>query len=969
MVKPLHFRIYIGLFFFFCTLGSSVQAISRFFVPAGASGVWSNPANWSPAGIPSGSDVLTISSSKNCILDVPLSVSGSITIDAGASLTIEQSFSLLSAGTLFINPTGLFDASGQSLIFNGNGTINGTIKVNASTDVTFIGRTGTMPSFNQSVIRNLLINSLSTITMGADLHISGLLIVSNNSTLSVSGNKLSIPSSVISLPGFIGNILFSTGVSGSEIELIGNGNITLPSLALKSIIFNNIGTVTMGGSLEIADQIQIGASTVFLGLNNSFSIVPFTGSSITIQNNNQFSSSLSSINFGLNGSFINNGTFNLSGGMNCSGSFANNGTVNFPGSANLTVNGSFSGSPTSEFNPLHTNPTLNLTVSPTGTWFNAGLFNTGTAASLIISSNAINAFNNSGTLNLRSNLTISGGSGSIVNTGQITSSTGRGFQFSGTGNPILNLTKSIEIEQLIVNKTSGSVALAGPEALKITDQISVLAGQLDLAGQPVTLRSTASKTARIAQIIGTLSGATNVTTERYIQGTNSGWYFLGTSVSGQSFSDWTDDFEIRGPFPEATLNTEPERSTVFEFNGTVSPSGPTSVEVNGWRVPSSAAIQTGKGYRTFLKSTFFGGTQTVDNTGSVVQGFVDFNPDFNALGYSGGGWNFLSNPYPSQIDWNSAGWSKSNIGSAIYVWNGQTGQYGAYNFANDPPGSNPGTNGVSNTLASGQAFFVKATGPTPTLTSAESVKSGVGASFIRQSANPSSMMRISLTNAFGYTDENVIRFHESGSISFDPENDALKLTGGILNLSTRTPEGVKLCINTLPAVPEEGMVIPIGVSSFVNGAFQLRFSDLGDEAGSARIRLFDAYTNSFQAVNEGFVYRFTISSDTNSSKEGRFQLVMSKTIEFPVLAKEEETTLHVGQNSGSDQINVTIRNRKPGKGEIRMTDMTGKIIFGKELENNGQSEYRIPLHVARGIYLLDLKQDKSSIKTKVILGN
>ncbi len=79
------------------------------------------------------------------------------------------------------------------------------------------------------------------------------------------------------------------------------------------------------------------------------------------------------------------------------------------------------------------------------------------------------------------------------------------------------------------------------------------------------------------------------------------------------------------------------------------------------------------------------------------------------------GLNLMGNPYPSSIDWNAAsGWQgrehlKNDGGSSsaftMWVWNPETGNYGAYNSASRLEN---GTNQASRFIAPMQAFWVKA---------------------------------------------------------------------------------------------------------------------------------------------------------------------------------------------------------------------------------------------------------------------
>jgi hypothetical protein len=868
MVKPLPAQKYIGLFLILFTLGSSVKATNRIFAPAGSSGVWSNASNWSPVGIPSSSDEITIASGKSCILDLSLALDGKITVESGASLILNEDLSLLSSSMVSINAEGVFDATGRTLTFSGNASIGGVIENDQNTNLIFSGMTGSIPVLSQSGIGNLTIDGFSDVSLSVDLRVSGSLNLNPNSRLQVLDKELSVST-------WSSSIVLSPGSNGSVLELVGNGNFVLPALNCRSLLSRTTGSVTATGPIRIASLLE------------------------------------------------NQSQFTLNGNLDCLGSIVNSGT-----------------------------------------------FTTGNASVATLNSNSPDLLNNSGTLQLNSNLVVAGGNGTIRNSGTLTTSAGKGILFTGSGSPSISLGSPTEIGQLVVNKTNGTVTLEGSAALSIGDQVSVLAGTLDLAGNPLILRSTAGGTARIGQILGTLTGATKVTVERYIPGTASGWYFLGTSNAGQSIKNWADDFEIRGPFPEAGVSAAASQSTLYQFDGASSSTGTEAGEVNGWRIPTSATLQPGKGYRAYLRTSFFAGDPTVRNTGSVVQGNFDFQPEFNPAGYGGGGWNFLANPYPSQMDWNSPNWTKTNIGNTIYIWNGQTGQYGAYNFANDPPGTNPGTNGVSNIIASGQAFFVKATGPSPVLSTTEGVKSSFGASFIRENATPSSTMRLRLENALGFSDENVIRFHESGSVSFDPENDAYKMAGTNVNLSTITPEGTKLCINTLPRITEDGVVVPLSTSSFTTGKMSLRFSGFGEEAAQLKMFLFDRYNNVLTPVEEGSVYSFSLTADPASKEEGRLQLYLSRSREFPNRQEAGDFTLTSFQSSGYDgKLAIKAFNGKPGSGILRLTDMAGKELFWNEMDRMEISDYSLPLNLQNGIYLLEWIQDGRKYPLKTWIRN
>jgi hypothetical protein len=447
-----------------------------------------------------------------------------------------------------------------------------------------------------------------------------------------------------------------------------------------------------------------------------------------------------------------------------------------------------------------------------------------------------------------------------------------------------------------------------------------------------------------------------------------GWYFLGTSISGQTFSDWTDDFAIAGPFPGASVPMGADRSTVFTYDGASTPTGSQVGEVNGWRIPTFANVLPGNGYRAFLNNSFFQGSKIIDNTGSIVQGTHNFNPTFNVAGYGNGGWNFLANPFPSEINWNAAGWTKTNIGGAIYIWNGQTQQYGAYSLANDPPGSNPGTNGVTNFISPGQAFFVRASGPSPVLVATEGVKSATNKSFIRSAFAHSSSFKISMTDvSSGYTDDNVIRFYDDASHSFDAEYDAQKMNGSRINLSSLSADGLRLCINTMPRIGEDPIVIPLEAASYYNGNFELRFENFGEENQFINMFLVDEYLNTSNLITEGFSYKFTINSDPKSQEGGRMKLVILKSDIFEPFVIPQSPKM-VASVSDQQLVNIKFQNFNLSQiGSLKITDITGKEIYNSIVNPLLNPEFNVSKKFKPGVYNIQFENNGLPFVTKILI--
>lgn len=165
---------------------------------------------------------------------------------------------------------------------------------------------------------------------------------------------------------------------------------------------------------------------------------------------------------------------------------------------------------------------------------------------------------------------------------------------------------------------------------------------------------------------------------------------------------------------------------------------------------------------------------------------------FNNSMYEGG-YNLIPNPYPSPIDWNSTdGYSGSNTFNSIWIYNRQTGNYGAYQR-----GFEMGTNNISNIIGTGQSFFVQATAiGNPALTINNKA---------RKSSNNPIHKNIATTNVLliratrdTLSDETIFRLNSLSTQNFETEFDAQKMysSGRAPQLASLSSEGIPLSINS-----------------------------------------------------------------------------------------------------------------------------------------------------------------------------
>ncbi len=548
-------------------------------------------------------------------------------------------------------------------------------------------------------------------------------------------------------------------------------------------------------------------------------------------------------------------------------------------------------------------------------------------------------------------------SGSFTCTGLFTNS---GANYVGPpASSVFNIGGSNGVNNIggwLITNTSTSGVVVGSSTQKFTLNDSLKlngTGKLNLNGASLTLLSTAAKTAKIGTIpsTGTLSGATNVTWQRYNPSNTAGWYFQGTPIQGQTVTNWADNFYVNLPFaiPSGFQGTE-DRASIFTFDGVINPiDGTFPNEKFGWRILTSpGSLTVGKGFRVWQKG--YGPTlasKMYDNTGTITQGDFTFSTPFNASGYDGGGWNLLANPYPAAINWsaptNGTNWTKTNVNDAIYIWNGANSQYMTFV-------AGVGTNGGSNIIPAGQAFIVRAAAGA-TLTARENVKFSGSGTFARV-AIASNFLRIKLKDVSGHSDESVLRVQDGTSSGFDANDDALKLDGTLMNLAILSDQG-KFSIQSLGGL-EDQTIIPLSVKATQAGNFKLEFENQMEFLGDKLMYIRDNFLGTVTLVEENSIVDIQLSEDAGSQADGRFELIFTTDAVTSIYQKTKAIGFHLFPNPSSNG-SIEVSSDKLVEGaEIKIVNMKGQVVFTSKLASE-QKLWKIETNLAAGIYNVQVK--------------
>ncbi|MGZ3862753.1 MAG: beta strand repeat-containing protein [Bacteroidia bacterium] len=682
--------------------------------------------------------------------------------------------------------------------------------------------------------------------------IAGTFSVAPSSTLTAASGS-TVSSSTVNASGVFNdqtnnNPAFGTLASGSTVIYSRGGNQTVVNAAYANL--------TMSGS---------GTKTVATTTNTSVSgvLTINTGVVLRLANNNSFT-------FTLSGTITGSGT--IRGGANSilyiTGT-GNVGTLTFSTALNLykfTMDRAGGGivtlgSALTVANAFtHTNGIINLngkTLTLNGT--------------VTFPASATNgSFTGSSTSSL--SFGAGGASGSYTNSMYMTQ--------SGTSNYLNNIT---------LNNTSSPTLTLG-NALNLVGALTPTAGTFASGGNLTLIASSSTNVARIGTI-GTSGNVTgNVTVQMYAKGGTTGWTTMGSpGLTGRTFADWDDNITIQclncpdGYYYNFTSVQWYDETAGGVFGNTAR-----------YKVITNTTdpMTIGKGYWVYLGTSTNTTTDLLlDATGPVNKGNYVFTI---TLTNSGGGtnttdhgYNLITNPYPSPINWTSLRAGNASIGTTFYVYNPDISGYATYNSTGAVSNPAAGSGGIGNLIPAGQSFFVKASAAT-TLTALETYKSASTQALLRggnnhhitSSSNPMVLRLFADGNSMH--NETAMYFDAGATTAFEDEYDGayMGVDPGKLGIATSIA-GNDYSINGLPEL-NQNLSIPVKVTTGTGGTYQISAHELQNLPGGACVMLHDNYTNNDQDLRSG-AYSCTIS-DTETVARFVLNITINSNLQVSGLA-------------------------------------------------------------------------------------
>ncbi len=335
----------------------------------------------------------------------------------------------------------------------------------------------------------------------------------------------------------------------------------------------------------------------------------------------------------------------------------------------------------------------------------------------------------------------------------------------------------------------------------------------------------------------------NVSITRTFNHPVNSWLSLACPLYGTTFEDWDEELATTG-FPGSD-------SPGSSFVSIIAYDETQTEESAAYYGPQSSddLIAHGLGYYVYSAA----GMPQVEMSGTVQTEAIDFYVYRTEQdNFTSAGLNFLGNPYPASLNWNSSeGWSRNGIGAALYIWNSETRTVNTFT-------SGIGVNGADGSIDIAQSFWVRALDTEPSMQ-----VNPAALSYDNISEVETEVLSLTLIGSNG-SDEIALGLHDEASLEFDAEFDAYKYYSGSLNAEIAWGDGIvqAMSIQRVHSMPES-IELPILLTVNLAGTYSLNISNSLSISNSMCIILEDIETGEMHNVSENIVIEFETLSGNN----------------------------------------------------------------------------------------------------------
>jgi hypothetical protein len=504
-----------------------------------------------------------------------------------------------------------------------------------------------------------------------------------------------------------------------------------------------------------------------------------------------------------------------------------------------------------------------------------------------------------------------------------------------TANQLFNVSRNgIVLGTWTVSGGSNILLSSALEMAPVSRLITGSGSTVNFNNQSVTLRSTPTGTASIGTISGTLTGATNVTMERYIKlrlgGTGRAYRLLTPTVNttGSMKLNWMENGINTAigtnvdPVPGYGTQITGAGGNTNGFDKTASNAASLYLTTNAVTPTytaignTSGTLDAKTGYFIYIRGDRNQDMQiplapnmptsstTLRATGTMLQGTqTSFtNPLLGGTGVL----NLVTNPYPSAIDWSLVQGASTNLSDSYTFWDPNFGTRGGFVTVNTAGSASSGL--ATQYIQPGQAFFVQstsATTPTISIQEGHKVASNNNDVFLVPPP-PVESFRTELyftePNGFRRIADGAIAVYDNSFKAAVDEKDARELNNWDENIAIAR-EDKHLAIESRPVIGKSDD-LPLFMNNMKQQAYEFEFTPAAFTNTNLKAELVDNFlhTRTLLSVVNTTVVPFTVTADAASKATDRFKVVFGS---FGNPTGIDVITIKASRQGGAVQVDWT----------------------------------------------------------------
>ncbi|MCB0806676.1 MAG: T9SS type A sorting domain-containing protein, partial [Bacteroidales bacterium] len=266
--------------------------------------------------------------------------------------------------------------------------------------------------------------------------------------------------------------------------------------------------------------------------------------------------------------------------------------------------------------------------------------------------------------------------------------------------------------------------------------------------------------------------------------------------------------------------------------------------------------------------------------------------------------------------------------------------------------------GVANTtnqyIASGQGFFVRATGGAGSLSLTNNDRVHNAKPFFKDVQKDVLVLKVTGNEV---TTQTAVRFNKNATLEADRLYDVFKIISDkpdVPNLFTRSGSE-PMAINTLPSI-EETEVMPAWFSAGLNGKYSISATEIGSFDPSVPLYLEDLETKTIQNLRDNPEYSF----DYSSGADRQFLIWFAD----PAQSNNSTENAKVYANGNTLHVNFPVSelSNRDFSAQVYVYDVTGRLINKTDTR---QINNQIQLSGEATIYLVSIVAGDIVTNTKV----